>query len=32
MPIQRFAVGPMGNNTYVVFDEASVGRFGNEHA
>lgn len=23
MPIQRFAVGPMGNNTYVVFDEAS---------
>ncbi len=23
MPIQRFVVGPMGNNTYVVFDEAS---------
>lgn len=32
MPIQRFAVGPMGNNLHVVFDEASVGRFGNEHA
>ena len=23
MPIQRFVVGPMGNNTYIVFDEAS---------
>lgn len=23
MPIQRFVVGPMGNNTYVVFDEVS---------
>ncbi len=23
MPIERFSVGPMGNNTYVVYDEAS---------